>query len=680
MEKPFPAYKGDEPYVFVCYSHEDSEVVYLELEWLHRQGVNIWYDEGISAGRIWRKEIAEAIQGASKFLYYISKAALASDHCNREVDYALDKAFEVVPVFLEEIQLTPELDLALNRVQALHRKVDSSYQQHLLDAVGGAIAVELQPVDRSEPTTRFGGRKLGFIASGVLAFALVLFAVDRYLLPPDTPPAADSAEEIVVSNAQQSIAVLSFVNMSDDPANEYFSDGLSEEIMILLAKISGLKVIGRTSSFAFKGKKEDLRVIGKTLGVKTVLEGSVSRSGNQVRIIARLVDVVDGAQIWSGTYEQTMTDIFSVQDEVATAIIDALQIHVASTPTRGQPTENFDAYALFLKARGAANLLDFRTAEALAKETTQLDPHFAEAYELLAFTYWQMAGIEIHPAEAQVLAGEASARALAIDPDLTYAEALNKAATFGPKLRLRKIQAFEQAAREQPNNLQVMDALIILLSEHGYLEEALRLAERYVELDPLSLLANFHLSTMLYAVGRTNEAITALEFTEQMNLDPNFWQWTLVGINLVEGHNDEAIAYFEPWLEKNNYPNPNWFRDLVTAAQDAESGQLYLDKHIPQIIAAMPEDELDWKYGLTVSYLYLGFLDRFFELIYDTGPTDATWGGGLYMEIGTIFRRQGFTAHPDYLKVAGLLGIVDTWEERGPPDFCDKLEGQWVCE
>ncbi len=552
-----------------------------------------------------------------------------------------------------------------------------------------AWAFELSPeglkkekdVDRSESITHNTGRKLDFIIIAVLTVALVMFAVERFFLLPSTVTAGDSAQEVVATEVQQSIAVPPFVNMSDDAGNEYFSDGLSEEILNLLAKIRGLKVIGRTSSFAFKGKNEDLRVIGDALGVTTVLEGSVRKSGDRVRITAQLVDVSDGAHIWSETYDRTMTDIFAVQDDVAAAIIDALQIHVGTAPTRGRPTESLDAYALFLKARVAANMLDSRVAEALLKEIIQLDPNFAEAYELLAFTYWGMAGVEVKAAEAQALAGEASAKAIAIDPDLIYARALHKAAIFGPKLRLRKLEAFEQAAHEQPDNVMILDALIVLLAEHGYLEEALRFAERFVELDPLSPLANFHLSTMLYAVGRTSEAIAPSEIIKQMNLDPTLWQWTLVGIDVVEGRNDDAIAYIESWLQQNDYPNPGWFRELVTAAQDPASGQAYLDDHIPQIIAAMPEDDgLDWQYGLTISYLYFGFLDRFFELIYTTGLTDTTWGGGLYTWIGNIFRRQGFTAHPKYLEVTKLLGIIDTWEQRGPPDFCEKLGSEWVCE
>ena len=119
----------------------------------------------------------------------------------------------------------------------------------------------------------------------------------------------------------------------------------------------------------------------------------------------------------------------------------------------------------------------------------------------------------------------------------------------------------------------------------------------------------------------------------------------------------------------------------MSAAQDPALSQAYMDDHIPQIIAAMPEnDGLDWQYGLTMSYLYLGYFDRFFELIYTTGLTDTTWGGGLYTWMGNIFRRQGFTAHPKYLEVTKLLGIIDTWEQCGTPDFCEQVDGDWFCE
>ena len=143
VDKPFPAYKGDDPYVFVCYAHADEDV-YPELRWLQDQGINIWYDEGISAGKVWRAEIAEAIQLAAKFLYYVSQTSLQSEHCNREVHYALDKGIDIVPVYLDGSELTPELDLALNRVQALHRADDTRYRQHLLEGLGRSTVIEAE--------------------------------------------------------------------------------------------------------------------------------------------------------------------------------------------------------------------------------------------------------------------------------------------------------------------------------------------------------------------------------------------------------------------------------------------------------------------------------------------------------------------------------------------------------
>ncbi len=219
-----------------------------------------------------------------------------------------------------------------------------------------AWAFELTPeglkkgkdVDRSDSITHLTGRKLDFGIIGVLVVAVGFLLVDKIYLSEE-----DTAADEVIATERQSIAVLPFVNMSPDPDQEYFSDGLSEEILNLLAKIPELKVIGRTSSFAFKGKNEDLRIIGEALGVNTLLEGSVRKSGDRVRITAQLIDVSDASHIWSETYNRTLDDIFAVQDDVAAAIIDAMQIHVSAIPTRGRPTENTVAYALLLKARGS---------------------------------------------------------------------------------------------------------------------------------------------------------------------------------------------------------------------------------------------------------------------------------------------------------------------------------------
>ncbi|HIG42556.1 MAG TPA: toll/interleukin-1 receptor domain-containing protein [Gammaproteobacteria bacterium] len=151
MEKPFPAYMGDDPYVFVCYAHANEGIVYPELTWLREQGVNIWYDEGISAGRIWRTEVGEAIKRATRVLFYISKASLVSDHCSGEINYALDQSKDILPVYLEDTQLTTDLQVGLSSIQALHRDKDPRYLDHLLVAVTATVRSTPVALNPSRP-------------------------------------------------------------------------------------------------------------------------------------------------------------------------------------------------------------------------------------------------------------------------------------------------------------------------------------------------------------------------------------------------------------------------------------------------------------------------------------------------------------------------------------------------
>jgi len=551
----------------------------------------------------------------------------------------------------------------------------------------GAWAFEVTPdgmkrtreVPLEHSITHITGRKFDFAIIGLLVLALVFVVVDNYVLVGEPAPVVSEQTMPAVQPVEKSIAVLPFVNMSSDLEQEYFSDGLSEEILNLLAKIPNLKVIGRTSSFAFKGKNEDLRGIGNALGVKTVLEGSVRKSGERVRITAQLVDVSDGAHIWSETYDRTLTDIFAVQDNVAAAIIDALQIHVGTNPTRGRPTDNAEAYALFLKAKASFNATEWLDAEEILLKAVELDPKFAEAYEMLAFSYWYQAGWLVTSAEGQKLTSEAAAKALAIDPDLVLAQAMYQVANIETYSYLSAIDALERAVREQPGSPALLETLVWYLVEAGYFREALRFAERFVDLEPLLPAANYILFETLYAVGRNSEAVAALEVADQ--LGGTSAKWDFGKMNLVEKQDDIAIAHFEAAMEQYGFPS-NWVRDLVTGARDPATGQAYLDRRIPEIIASMPEEyAFNMQGSLILWYVFFGFLDRYFELILDLDPTDSAWtDADVPVHDGTVFRRLGFTAHPKYLEVVELLGIVDLWEQRGAPDFCEKVDGEWVCE
>jgi TolB-like protein len=191
-------------------------------------------------------------------------------------------------------------------------------------------------VDRSQSITNKTGRKLDFTIIGILAVAVVFLLYDRFSNKGSEPVAATTSVEVADSQDEKrtlnpaetttkSIAVLPFVNMSSDPEQDYFSDGISEEILNALARVKELKVAGRTSSFAFKGKDQDLRVIGEALGVGHILEGSVRKSGNTVRITAQLIQVKDGFHLWSDTYDRELDNVFAIQDEIATAILEQLK-------------------------------------------------------------------------------------------------------------------------------------------------------------------------------------------------------------------------------------------------------------------------------------------------------------------------------------------------------------------
>ena len=549
-----------------------------------------------------------------------------------------------------------------------------------------AWAFELTPegirkekeVDPSASITHLTGRKLDFVIIAVLVVAIGYFAVDKYVLI-DSGRDEDVVQSDGAEDSEYSIAVLPFVNMSEDPGNEYFSDGLSEEILNLLSRIPSLKVIARTSSFSFKGRNEDVRDIGKALGVKTVLEGSVRKSGDRMRITAQLIDVSDGSHIWSDTYDRMMTDIFAVQDDVAAAIIDALQIHVGANPTRGRPTENSEAYTLFLRARTLLNAQNGRDAIVLLRRATEIDPDFGEAYELLAYGYWQQAGTGIPMEESRRLASESAAIALGIDPDLAIAKALYREVGAYTQPGQTNIGAFELAWREQPGNTILWRPLVINLTIAGYHREALRYAKQFVELDPLSSVTHYSLGEMLYATGHTAEAMAPLAFA--LERDNGYAKWFVPAVHLAEKQDDSAIAQTEAALESDGISDSTWVRELVTAARDPINGQAYLDRRIPQIVAAMPDDYAgEWRNTLILWYLLFGFVDRFYEFIFESGPPKAWTGPDLHVWKGTIFRHGGFTAHPKYLEAAESIGIINVWEQRGPPDFCQKSDGEWACE
>ena len=319
-----------------------------------------------------------------------------------------------------------------------------------------------------------------------------------------------------------SVAVLPFVNMSSEPDNEPFADGLSEEVLNVLAGIDGLKVAGRTSSFYYKGKNEKADVIAETLGVNHLLEGSVRWAGPRVRITAQLIDASDGFHLWSRTFDRDTADVFAVQEEIARAVADALRVELlpadeARLAKRG--TDNAEAHRLYLVARGRMRergLPNLRAAKALFENALEQDPSYASAYSGLADTYFLL--INNHLQALDERAGErAVTRALELDP--TSSEAHASRANFatlhygrhGDARSLdRALADYRRAVELDPANAQAHHWYAIAIEEQDP-DAALRLLERALELDPLMRQAQLAVANLYFDRGQYGEAREAIQ-------------------------------------------------------------------------------------------------------------------------------------------------------------------------
>src|SRR5262247_1927839 len=218
-------------------------------------------------------------------------------------------------------------------------------------------------IDPAESITHDTGRKLDFAIIGVLTIAVVLLLTDRFVL-------RHGVNEKI---AEESIAVLPFVNMSEDKANEYFSDGISEELLNLLSKIPQLKVAARTSSFSFKGKQIEIPEIARQLHVANVLEGSVRKSGDELRITAQLIRAAEGYHLWSETYDRKMDDIFKIQDEIAGEVVKELKVKLLGAAPKVRTTDP-KAYALYLQGKELARQAAYAKSDALFRQVLEIDP------------------------------------------------------------------------------------------------------------------------------------------------------------------------------------------------------------------------------------------------------------------------------------------------------------------
>ncbi len=367
-----------------------------------------------------------------------------------------------------------------------------------------AWAFELTPegikrtgdVDPEASITPDTGQKLNNMIIGVLGLAVAYLLIDKFFLA-GTPEPGTAHETVQVAEAPAltSIAVLPFADMSPDKDQEYFTDGISEELLNLLAKIPDFKVAGRTSSFAFKGKNDDLRIIGEKLGVATILEGSVRKQKDQIRVTAQLIKVDDGYHLWSETYDRRLDDVFAIQDEIATEVVGALKQTLLGEEDRAviasaPKTQNTEAYTAYLRGK---HIMRLRNEENLYKalrefrHATEVDPQFAPAWAGVANAYSLLANYGYRTdAEVLPLAKDAVEKALALDPNQGEAWAAKGLMLMQQRGKNQEsIEVLEKAVRLSPSNAEsVMWLAGELEAAHEY-EKSIEAYEKAYAIDPL---------------------------------------------------------------------------------------------------------------------------------------------------------------------------------------------------
>jgi serine/threonine-protein kinase len=450
-----------------------------------------------------------------------------------------------------------------------------------------------------------------------------------------------------------SIAVLPFANLSADKENEYFSDGLAEDIIDALTQVPGLRVMARTSAFAFRGKEQDVREIGARLNVEHILEGSVRRAGNRLRVTAQLVKASDGYHLWSQRFDREMTDIFAIQDEISQAIVEKLRLRLAGDrPLVKRYTENLAAYDLCLKARYHLLKMTQEGREAgrrYCEQAIALDPNYALAHVMLAESYlWSAFWGSTHPREAFSRAKSAAIEALRLDDTIADAHsALGTVLGSGEFDWQGAEREFSRAMELNPSSVAIRYNYawcyaMWFLYPLGRVEQALTEMRRALELDPLDPFYNSLLGYLLHSTGQFEAAVAQQQCA--IDLDPTFFfpYWFLSSIYALNGQLDKAIAAGEKANELSGR-HALTMASLGTcygqAGRAAEARQILEELSARRRLTYVPSTALAW------AHAGVGELDESLEWtargVEERDPTVVT-----ALKSAPIFGRLG--SHPGY--------------------------------
>lgn len=524
-------------------------------------------------------------------------------------------------------------------------------------------------VDRSQSIATQTGKKLNLTVTFLMALALTYFAYDKFVLTRDREAALVEArnqalaehapvEPDVAVETERSIAVLPFVNMSSDPEQEYFSDGISEELLNGLAKIDSLKVAARTSSFSFKGQNKPVGEIAQVLGVDHILEGSVRKSGSQIRITAQLIRVSDGFHMWSETYDREMVNIFAIQDEITEAIVSELRVKLnVQTQIASTATSNHEAYQEYLQGRYYWNL---RTTGSIYlavehfERATQLDPSYIDAWTGLAEAWVLLPIWEFNYAKAPEQlekARLAANKALTLNPSSGSAYAV-LGYFHMMKLEWRDSFAnYELALEYEPVNAHIWHwyaFALVSVGKNAMAEDAYKMA---VELDPLSRIIGANSAEQFNLAGQYDVALDRIDQT--LAFAPDFaFAWQTKGISHVAKNEfAEARAAFEKVREL--YGSETLELKLID----------YIEKFVRtgkpgQPLVGLDDPVLVDPYFASFALVCAGQYERALDLIEQLSASSIPHSGAFYLK--SVLFQEKMGQIPRYRELVTRLTTVDS--------------------
>jgi TolB-like protein len=481
---------------------------------------------------------------------------------------------------------------------------------------------------------------VGLLAAGLFAYQL---------LHTRGAPMAEKSEP--AATAQKSIAVLPFLNESGNANDEYFSDGLSEELIAALAQIKELKVIGRSSSFRFKDRKEEPKTIGEKLGVRTLLEGTVRKQGERVRIVAELINAADGIELWTRTFDRELKDIFAVQTEIAKAVAASLELTLLGAKDTVAPstsTNSVEAHNAYLQGHfyfQRRNIDDYRKAVAFFDEAIRLDPNYALAYAERSELWTLMGDLT---GEGKMMCPKAAAdaeKAVAIAPELAEAHAALGWVRFFAEWKFEEgLRELKRAKELSPNNPTANDLLARVVVYLGQLDEAEKYARQAVQSDPLSSTARFNLGRVLFAAGKLEEAdATGRKVVELQPAAAASRRWQVM-VAVQRGDGETAVR--EAQLE----PDPGLRLHELALAYFVRGDRKAADDTLADLIAT-GRDKL--AYQIAQVYAVRGEKDKAFEWLQFSFDTHDT--GTLGLLIDPLMR--DLRPDPRYKSLLAKLGL-----------------------